>query len=281
MKALFSFTVLGSCLLCFSLNANATNFFNWGIETDSTSVPSLKNLGFMGATRRSSDTAHSGKYSMKLVVTGNDSGNQQMGADLGQFLELPFSIVGSPAIYYRWWMKIMPGFSWGNGTYKTKTSRLIGTTAPGADQGKHGYTGFMAKDNFHIEIGSPDITMHVPYNVESKADGKWHEYIAMVKANSTLSSNDAKFKVWVDGSLVGQVNNFTLYDRNSSDLFAEAWAGWMVTPYFQLNGTASDGGVIYIDDISTDDQWNSTIAAGSPAANTPTPLAEPLPPIVK
>ena len=39
----------------------------------------------------------------------------------------------------------------------------------------------------------------------------------------------------------------------------EAWGGWMVTPYFQLNGTAADGGVIYLDDFSTDDTFNSML----------------------
>jgi hypothetical protein len=33
----------------------------------------------------------------------------------------------------------------------------------------------------------------------------------------------------------------------------------MVSPYFQLNGTTSDGGTIYLDDFSTDDGYNSLI----------------------
>jgi hypothetical protein len=39
----------------------------------------------------------------------------------------------------------------------------------------------------------------------------------------------------------------------------EAWASWMVRPYFQLNGTSNDGGLIWVDDISTDNMWNSTL----------------------
>ena len=72
----------------------------------------------------------------------------------------------------------------------------------------------------------------------------------------------------MDGLFVGENNNFKLHN-NASNLMIEQWGSWMVYPYFQLNGTASDGGTIYVDDFSTDDVWNSLIP-GSPF-NLPRP----------
>jgi hypothetical protein len=97
-------------------------------------------------------------------------------------------------------------------------------------------------------------------------DGKWHEYIVRVKPNSTASSYDAEFQVWVDGKSIGQVNNWHLHNYASNGMI-EAWGGWMVKPYFQLGGTTSDGGTIFVDDFSTDDVFSSLIGSGGlPAA---------------
>lgn len=245
-----------------AMQARATNFFSWGVESDSTSVPGQSVLRYDGNTSRSQTTAHTGQYSLKYVVQGNDGGNNQMGADLSPRISLPYEVVGEPAIYYRWWMKIMPGFSWGNGTAKTKASRVNGATYPRV------YTGYVWANGFQLneceDVGSaqpgggcPSQGIHINYDMRSMNDGAWHEYIVMVKPNSTTSSSDAQFKVWVDGDLVGQQTNFMLHNKNNNG-HGESWAGWMVRPYFQLNGTASDGGVIYVDDFSTDDTWNSS-----------------------
>lgn len=205
---------------------------------------------------------------MRLQVIGNDSGNQQMGADPNQF-QYPFNFVGAPAIYYRWWMRIEPGFSWGNGTAKTKSSRTI------ANASSQGYTGYLMSYGFLIgECGSAgcrlangavntDENLYIPFNFRSMDDGRWHEYIVKVKPNTdaacTPGTNcDAQFQAWVDGRSVGQYNNFKLHN-NASHTMTEAWGGWMLTPYFQLNGTTSDGGTIYVDDVSTDSQYNSLL----------------------
>jgi len=208
---------------------------------------------------------------MRLVVRGNDSGNQQMGAE-GPQNPYGWSFVGSQALYYRWWMRIEPGFSWGNGTAKTKSSRVAA--------GGQGYTGYLMDYGFLIGecdgggcrlnnggSNSGDSDLFIPYNFRTKADGVWREYIVKVKPNTsatcTAGTNcDAEFQAWVDGVSVGQYNNFKLHN-NPTNLMTEQWAGWMVYPYFQLNGTASDGGTIYVDDFSTDNSWNSTIVPGS------------------
>ena len=118
-----------------------------------------------------------------------------------------------------------------------------------------------------------DSNLVIPYDFRSRADGVWHEYIVKIKPNTSASctapSNcDAQFQAWVDGVSVGQYNNFKLHN-NASNSMTEAWGGWMVMPYFQLNGTTSDGGTIYVDDFSTDDTFNSLIGSGAPVALSP------------
>ena len=281
MKKPLFISLLGVFLIGTGINANATNIFNWGVETDKTSVSTSNSLGFFGGTSRSSTTAHSGKYSMKMVVHGNDSGNQQMGAEIADWVRTPYNVVGAPAIYYRWWMKIMPGFSWGNGTAKAKSSRIIGTNHPRV------YTSYVRASGFEIEEcddvgpsqsgGGCDFgRLLIPYDMRSMDDGKWHEYIVMVKSNSTTSSKDGEFKAWIDGTLVGQRSGFILHNKANNGL-NEAWGGWMTRPYFQLNGTSSDGGIIYVDDFSTDTNWNSTYT-NQPSSNGSTASSPPLPP---
>lgn len=254
-----SMCVLGAAL--FAPHANALNYFSWDMENSSYSL-------FTTRTTRDCSVAHRGSCSMRLQVIGNDSGNQQMGADPNQF-QYPFNFVGAPAIYYRWWMRIEPGFSWGNGTAKTKSSRTI------ANASSQGYTGYLMSYGFLIgECGSAgcrlangavntDENLYIPFNFRAMDDGRWHEYIVKVKPNTdaacTPGTNcDAQFQAWVDGRSVGQYNNFKLHN-NASHTMTEAWGGWMLTPYFQLNGTTSDGGTIYVDDVSTDSQYNSLL----------------------
>lgn len=239
--------------------ANDVNYFSWGMETDAR---------LFGGTTRDCTVAHSGSCSMRLEVIGNDGGNQQMGVD-GDQITYPFNLVGAPAIYYRWWMRIQPGFSWGAGTAKAKSSRVL------ADAMSEGYTGYIDSGGFLIgecdNVGcllndgsyNTDDNLIIPYDFRAADDGQWHEYIVKVKPNTdgacTAGVNcDAQFEAWVDGVSVGQYNNFKLH-ANASAGMVEAWRGWMQTPYFQLNGTASDGGIIYIDDISTDSHYNSLI----------------------
>lgn len=263
------FLLLGSAL--FAPNVSAVNYFSWGMETNTYSL-------FSGTTRDCT-VAHTGSCSMRLSVIGNDNGNQQMGADPNQFL-YPFNFVGGPAIYYRWWMRIEPGFRWGNGTAKTKSSRTI------ANSSSQGYTGYVMSYGFLLgECGSAgcrlangavntDENLYIPYDFRAAADGRWHEYIVKVKPNSdgacTPGTNcDAQFQAWVDGVSVGQYNNFKLHS-NASHTMTEAWGGWMLTPYFQMNGTASDGGTIYVDDVSTDSLYNSLMG---PRPNAPANLS--------
>jgi len=264
------FVSLAICGLLFVLggnqNASAANYFNWGVESNTTPIGPL--LGYLGATTRDCTVSHSGSCSMKLAVIGNDGGNQSLGAELPTQLFLPFNIVGGPALYYRWYMKIMPNFSWGSGSAKTKSSRVNGNTYPRV------YTGYVEAGGFNLgecdDVGASqpgggcvDPGPFITYNMRAKNDGLWHEYIVMVKPNTTITATDAQFKVWVDGTLVGQNLKFRLHNK-SGNRHIESWGGWMINAYFQMNGTANDGGTIYLDDFSTDDSWNSLIGTVIP-----------------
>jgi chitodextrinase len=268
-----------------------SNFFNWGVETTKVSygtTSSPYNVQIFGTTTAPYDTpifagvgtttldctvSHSGSCSMKLQVAGADSGNQQLGVDIIQWNpEYPTNFVGASSTYYRWWMKIMPGFNWGSGTAKAKSSRLIGTTDP------RGYTGYLMSYGFLIgecdDVGSPsgggcqladgtantDGNLYIPYDFTTKDDGTWHQYTIKVKPNTnalctTPGTCDAEFQAWVDNVSVGEYNNFRLHNKANNKM-NEAWGGWMISPYFQLNGSPTDGGTIYLDDFSTDNVFN-------------------------
>lgn len=249
--------------------AAGVNYFNWGVESlkvNYGATPGKFDIQWFGRSAQdcTPGVAHSGKCAMRLDVAGNDRGNQQKGADtIQQNPAYPFKMVGGSAVYYRWWMKIMPGFSWGNRTAKAKSSRVI--------SGKQGYTGYLMSYGFLIgecdsagctlnngRSNSADSNLVIRYDFRSKADGLWHEYIVRIKPNTSAASSDAEFEAWVDGASVGQYNNFKLH-ANADDSMTEAWGGWMVRPFFQLNGAPSDGGTIYLDDFSTDSAYNSLL----------------------
>lgn len=270
MKRLMVLCIFGAAL--FATNANAATYFKWDVENDI--------YPYFGGTERDCAQKHFGNCSMRLNVRGNDSGNQQMGVDVG-LLTYPFKFVGSPALYYRWWMRIDPGFSWGIRTAKTKSSRTGGGPVTNGSMATQGYTGYLMSNGFLIGecdsagcrtntgAANTDDNLIIPYNF--KNDGLWHEYIVKIKPNTLATSSDAQFEAWVDGVSVGNHNNFKLHNIATGNL-VEGWGGWMVTPYFQLNGTASDGGIIHVDDFSTDTEYNSLVNPGA-RPNPPTNLS--------
>ena len=276
------FTSVAVCGLLFVLGANqtarATNYFNWSAESNTTSNGAVN--GYFGGTTLDCTVRHSGSCSMKMVVIGPDGGNQSKGADLNQ-LALPIISIGGPSIYYRAWLKFSSGFNWGvPQVANVKTERAFVNSSL-----TRFMTGHMRSDGFYIAecefvsgygggclttSGKPnnDYNIDIPYNVQGKADGLWHEYIIRIKSNTTASSSDAQFQVWVDGVSVGQLTNLKL--TNTSAGWIEAWGGWMATPYFQMNGDSSVGGTVWADDFSTDDVYNSLIGGGGiPAGLSP------------
>jgi hypothetical protein len=282
MKLSTSFAIAGTFLGLMGVHPSvfATNYFSWDVETDYTPQSTYK-VQYAERSVRDCTVAHRGLCSMRVDVVGVDGGNQQRGADVIEQKKLPFNVVGGPALYYRTWMKIMPGFSWGSPRIaNVKTSREIGGSYP------RFLTGHMRSDGFYVAecdtvtgypgggclttsgVANNDYGIQIPYNVAGMADGKWHEYILRIKPNSTTAASDAEFQVWVDASSVGTLKGWKLSNSPNPNAWIEAWGGWMVYPYFQMNGTSTDGGTIYLDDFSTDDAWNSLLggAASPPAA---------------
>lgn len=251
------------------------NYFNWSCDSDNTSLGPV--VQYFSGTPAGSSTARvllDGDGVMRLVVVGNDAGNQQLGAEVGP-VNYPFAaFINSPALYYRWRMRIEPGFSWGAGTAKTKSSRTAGGPLVNGS-GTQGYTGYLMSNGFLIgECGSAGCTVPgggantdsnhlIPYDLTTKADGVWREYIVKIKPNTGAAIADAKFEAWVDGVSIGNADNFILH-ANATETIVEQWGGWMVQPYFQLGGTASDGGTIYCKDFSVDDVYNSLLGANGP-----------------
>ena len=251
-----------------------TNYFKWGVESlkvEYGTTSGTFDVQWFRGTTQDCTVSHSGKCSMRLNVAGNDRGNQQMGADLIQWNPpYPFNMLGGPSIYYRTWMKIMPGFRWGApGVGNVKTQRSVLNLPQNRFM-----TGHMRSNGFLIAecefvsgfgggcltpggVPNNDYNIRIPYDMQGKADGQWHEYILRIKPNTTATATDAEFQVWVDGVSIGQLTGWRLTNMAAAGI--EAWGGWMVTPYFQLNGTANDGGTIYLDDFSTDSTYNSLL----------------------
>jgi hypothetical protein len=288
--------------ICAAQSASATNYFNWGVENETTSIGALSQSDGLYGDFTSRDctagVARSGSCSMKISIPTSvgDPSNIGSGAKLPRSIMYKVPAVGSGSIYYRWGMKIMPGFNWGNGQAKTKSSRVFACPDSNPDCAgpqisgpqAQGYTGYIMSYGFLIgecdqsavcllangTSNGSDSGLVIPYDFTSKADGKWHEYIVRVKPNTSAACTpkvdcDAEFEAWVDGVKVGQYMNFRLSTRASNYKAVELWGGWMVSPYFQFGGSTSGyGGTMYLDDFSTDDTWNSLVAGTSTSGGT-------------
>ena len=269
------------CGLLFGFGANqdasAKNYFRWDAESNVMSGSRVN--GYFDGTVLDCTVNHSGSCSMKMVVVGPDGGNQSKGADIDQ-LTLPIITVGGPSIYYRTWLKFSSNFNWGSPQVaNVKTERAF------VDSGQSRFmTGHMRSDGFYVAeceyvsgygggclttsgALNNDYNIRIPYDVQGKADGQWHEYVIRIKPNTTTSTSDAEFQVWVDGVSIGQLKGWKLV--STSGAWIEAWGGWMVSPYFQMRGDSSVGGTVWADDFSTDDTWNSLIPG---ALSAPTNL---------
>lgn len=279
-------------------SAHGTNYFSWGVESmtpswgangAATGVASLR-----GSTSIDSTVAHSGSKSMKISVTMLGT-NESTGIDLnGVPPTYPFKFINSPSLYFRWWMRIMPGFNWGDGSTwgGPSASRTKAGRQSLSDLTAQWYTGAIFSAGFRITEceqtsghaggcltnagtpGSDQGAIFIPYNVAGKADGLWHEYIVRVKPNSVAACStpgncDAEFEAYVDGISVGSYKNFRLSPVDGP--FLEWWGSWMTNPYFQGGSSFSAGGTIYLDDYSTDDTWNSTVSPSGPGGVSPPP----------
>ena len=262
-KGKVAFLIFSILLICPTM-ALAENLFSWDFESEMTSLGPI--AGFTGTAELSSEDKHSGSKSMKLTIRGNDNGNQPLGATINARVIYP-SLVDGSSHYHRFWMKIDDNFSWGNGTATAKTARVMQE----AQIHPIPWTGYIYKNNIHIGE-CPACNPRGPtinYDFEAAAGTGWHEYVVLIKEQTGENVADGEFHLWVDGQKIGGHTGLVFI---TDDVVAqEAWEGWMVKPYFQLNGTASDGGVIWIDDVSNDTEWNSIF----PGTGDTTPPAPP------
>jgi hypothetical protein len=275
------------------------NYFSWGVEgTGTRTTPgTVNNAMSMGSLKTpfwvqpNGASDHNwfantspdntvfnpngpGAQSIRFDVHTNDGGNQQMGPQVLDLIPFGFNIVGAPAIYYRWWMRISPGFLWGVDQQKAKSQR----TAAQGNPSSRGWTSYVWKGGFRISECDGDGGCTIPggggnndfqgidFDLTTMEDGQWHEYIIMIKANSTPTTPDAEFRVAIDGVEVPNspwrngsgVTGFILH-AHAGEAWLEGWGSWMCLPYFQLGGTGTQtpAGTIWCDDFSVDGAWYS------------------------
>lgn len=268
-----------------------TSYFKWNItDTKPTwsSGPATNTPTPVAAntTIQTTGYARAGTKFGRMVLIGNDSGNQSAGFDLiTNVPNYPFNVVrAANPLYYRCWMRIATGFSWGSGTAKAKASRSGAVTVNRVSTNYFSKTGFMVGETdgtgggtgpavvpSNYNVPNTDTNVRVDYDLASKNDGLWHEYVFKVTSNTVtgaaigaltdLTSQDAVFEVFVDGVSVGSITNWRLHNT-AGNVQYEMWGSIMVNPYFQLNGTASDGGTIDVNDFDTSDTYNSCFRYG-------------------
>ena len=234
-------------------NVPSESYFTWDCEAEHPAVGGCEpNTQIVTI-----DDAHSGNRCIQIHVIGNDNGNQQSGVGIRQAIRLG-TIIDGRWYFYRWWMKLDEDFKWGEGTAKTKASRVkrLDENSPAP------WTGYIGKNGFSLgemaegsQPWAPGGAM-VEYDLQAMAGQGWHEYIVGIKTQTGADASDAIFQVYVDGELIGEDRNLHL--TNQTVDCVEAWNGWMLRPYFQMGGTESDGGLLWLDDFSMDNDWNSS-----------------------
>jgi hypothetical protein len=243
----------------------ANQLFSW--NADQLQTTSAGPIGGVGQ-RTSIDLTQKveGLGSMKLDVPGNDQG--QMGIQPPSISLGPGTTGGS--LYYRWWMKIDPNFSWGSADRKMKSNRVkrAGDVPPPV------YTMYLAQGGVYVGEcpecapgGDDPSNAQISYDFNPKTNSavtKWQEYIIQVKMQSASGTSDGAFNFWVNGVKIGSGVTGMRY-INSNVGWVEAWGANMLRPLPQLN-TAGAGGLIWIDDVALDTAFNSRLSNPPPPA---------------
>jgi hypothetical protein len=251
------FKRISALIFLIVLNICAKNYWSWDCE--SAVNPGINRL-VSNNTSIVSSQKHLGNSCMQINVSAI-GGNVPAGADVKSIDLGPIN--NGQWFYYRWWMKLDSNFRWGNGTAYTKAGRMKLTAEL---MSPRVWTGYVAHDGVFLDESDAippnwdPNAVYIKYDFQAVAGKGWHEYIVASKMQSSDSAKDGELHLYVDGKLIGSKINFH-YLKYSGDC-SDAWRGWMVYPYFQLNGTSSDGGLMWLDDYSMDDQWNSIFMQG-------------------
>jgi len=238
-----------SLLVLFPSGAWSANFFSWDADSSLTSKGECRSLSGSFDTKEK----FNGSASLRLLIPGNKQGH--VGCEPGN-ISLGSGVDGA-WLYYRWWMKIDSSFSWEGTHRKMKSNRVKrqGDVSPPI------YTLYLAKNYVRAdECHRCNLRPQVFYNFNpatNPAVTDWQEYIIGIKKQTGNGGNDGEFHFWVNGQEIGNGVRGIHY-FNGENNWVEAWGANMVRPYPQLNGTSNDGGLIWVDDLSLDNTWNST-----------------------
>jgi hypothetical protein len=264
---------------------SATTFVAWNADGRNLSVPSNAScIDGLAGTVDTNDKVQ-GTGSVRLTIVGNVEGT------IGCRSPYPpdFNPAGGNGVtggwlYFRWWMKFDKAYTWG--TYsdtKMKTNRILLQ----GQEPKAIWTLYIGKRGVWVgeciecvKQGNPprddasDASLSYDFEpATNSAITSWHEYIIGIKKQSGINNYDGEFHFYIDGQQVGQVTQMRWCTSSNAcnTTWETGWGGNMVGPYPQLKGSASDGGYIWVDDLTMDDVWNSNFSSStSPASTAPT-----------
>jgi hypothetical protein len=265
-------SILIICCLA-SQSLAAANYFTWNADSPTTSVGTC-NLGGVSIV---TNEKHQGTGSMRLnIADGGEQGHHGC-LDLPQ-TPLGFTWDSGKTIYYRWWMKIDPGFNWGNTSFGFKGIRLL-ENGNAAITPKLKPTGVDVSECLECNsCSSGDGCLSVSYNFTPGGPNNvtsWHEYIYALTFQTGATTNDAKLELFVDGVSRGKDTGKHMRDCSGgcSEVVTATWGNAFAQAlYAQLCSSPANcgsGGNIWVDDFSVDDKWNSTVG---PQPNPPTLL---------
>lgn len=253
---------------------SAANLFRW--DADQLSTTSLGPIITI-QPNTSIDTAvkHSGSGSMKLIFPGNQQ--FQLGIEPGPAI----SLMAGQRYFHRWWMKFDSNFHWSSiqafSTFKMNRVKRAGDVQPifFTQHLERGFISISECNECNPAGTGGDNIVGVNYNFDPQSNPSltnWHEYIVEIKLNSSSGARDGEFALYVDGNQIARGTAISFCCTTGSFQPQEAWGQTMIRPFAQIQGLASDGGIVWVDDFSMDTTFNSTIGSNN---NDLTPPAAP------
>ncbi len=237
------------------------NYFQW--DCDSTTVQNPSQVGTL-LINTIIDTSEKrfGTASMRVFHPGNAQGSQ--GLSVGTVLELGSWYSGN-WLFWRCWMKFASNFLWGpNADPGIKWARV-----KQADEASPLPLTLMLRPGRiqfdpdapclnYSETNTAQVGPRVFYNFDPATNAAvkdWQEYILGYKRQSAKSRADGELRLWVNGILKSSSSYIIGCDQTLAAA-KDSWGG-NALQFPQLNGGAGDGGFIWYDEMSLDDQWNS------------------------
>lgn len=289
-------------LLACAGGAHATTYLAWGVECTAPCTNTATGilappiapadnftLRSSANTTVSTSVKHSGNSSLKTVAIGIDGGNQPEGTEpiyQGLFgIYFPGTFSGSVR-YYRWWMRMEPGWSWGNSGAGDPVLKII---REGTPDGQF-FTVLMSPSGFQFDdcdfdagtshagecftnsgLHGANTASQINVSYTHPTDGVWREYILKIKQPSSFGCTpgagcNSEFVLYINGTQVSSNTGWKIVpDAGVADAAGFHFAG-TTEPYFQIRSTVAAGGTIYWDDFSVDDTWNSLSGAAADLA---------------